>query len=214
MGLLDRFKNLFRRNKAENINALPEYTGSYPQYENPSVVSSNAYKLTREDGTTIEIEPVLDDLGYQSYSQVYNQRTHQMQNIPKFKVMHDWSHGRIRQDEILMDIDPNILNNPEYSQFIANTMLSEDRIFKIINEYGNYAGMIAQDQNGRLGKTIDAGIIKTLNSERAVTANKIEEDRINAENLRNREILERAKQRGVHIETNPEIDLSGQSWER
>lgn len=207
MSILDRIKNLFNKNRK----ALPE---PQIQYQNNRNIPNNTYFLPRQDGSTLEITPVLDDLGHQSCEQVYNSRTKQMQTIRKFSIMHDVSHGRTMQSEILMDIDPELLNNPKYADFIANEMLSEQRISKVINEYGNYAGTIIQSENGILGKAKDEGIIKTLNREKSENAKQIEEDRKKAENARNDAILKRAEARGISYDTNPEGPLSGQEWTR
>ena len=74
MGLLDKFfkrssHDLSYAHSSQSINTLPQI---------------NYYHLQREDGSTISIAPEVDSMGYQLYSQIYNSRTDEIKNIPRW----------------------------------------------------------------------------------------------------------------------------------
>lgn len=209
MSILDRIKNLFNKNRE----ALPK---PQIQYENNRNTPNNTYFLPRRDGSTLEITPIYDNVGagYPTYKQVKDSITKQMKLIPKFRIMHNVSHGRTMQSEIFMDINPELLNNPKYADFIANEMLSEQRISKVLNEYGNYAGTITQSENGILGKAKEEWIINTLKREECKNAQQNQADRLDRENAYTKGILEDSQKYDVNYKTSHAEDLSEQEWYR
>ena len=135
MGLLDKF---FKRTSHDLT-----YTQS-SQSRN-TLTQIHYYHLQREDGSTVSIAPEVDSMGYQLYSQIYNSRTNEMQNIPRFWVISDELkalsiHQNLVHESLLIDIDPNILQNPYYANEVANQLLSADRMIKIM---GNITNMLA-----------------------------------------------------------------------
>jgi len=203
MKLLDRIKQFF--NRKNRIEALPEPQSNY--------IVENKMILNREDGTSIEISPVLDRTGNQQYEQVFNNRTQQMQYIPKYKIyseeLKELINPNILQHTILMDINPEMLKNEYYADYIANQMLSQERMSKVIKQYQSYAGGISLDENGQVrGRYVDDGIIQTLNATREENSRRVEEARINREEADRKEILEKAQNLSVNIKNSHAEDLS------
>lgn len=158
MGLFDK---LFKGDsKKLSSTELPQNNTTLPQ--------TNYYHLQRADGSTISIAPETDPMGYQLYSQIYNSRTNQLQNIPRFWVISDELkalsiHQNLVHESLLIDIDPNILQNPYYANEVANQLLSADRMKKIMGAYHKYVGGLQYDQQGYVtGKYVDQGIITSL----------------------------------------------------
>lgn len=155
MGFLDRFrrKNDEPVHTVQSINTLPQ---------------TNYYNIPREDGSILSIAPETDKMGNQLYSQIYNTNTNQLQLIPRFWVISDELraasiHSNLIHESILIDIDPNILQNPYYASQVANVLLSADRMSKVMKQYHQYAGGLEYDQNGYVvGKYVDNGIISSL----------------------------------------------------
>lgn len=157
MGLLDK---LFRRDSNPQTTQPSQTINTLPQ--------TNYYHLQRDDGTTVSIAPETDSMGYQLYSQIYNPTTNQLQTIPRFWVISDELralsiHPNLVHESLLIDIDPNILQNPYYASQVANTLLNADRMQKIMRQYHKYVGGLEYDQNGYVtGKYVDQGIINSL----------------------------------------------------
>ena len=121
--------------------------------------------LQRRDGTSIDIMPIVDRMGNQTYQQVFNSRTNQMQLMPRFTIsspeLKEIVNGTFAP--VLIDIDKEILNTPEGIDWVANSLLSSERIEKVFNGYSGYVGGLSIDQTGQItGKYIDQGIINGL----------------------------------------------------
>lgn len=215
MSILERLKNFFKGNKQK---ALPEGQFDQPVYNNANYNSFNSNRkvLTRQDGSKLEIEPILDSTGNQTYESVFNEKTHQFQAIPKYKIMSEELKQIVNPDllnhTVLIDIDPSLLQNPNVCDFIANSLLSAKRMEKVVNEYGNYAGTFELNSQGKFEKKIDLGIINTLNDTKANNARKVEEDRMRREQQQKEDILRNAQNKKVNIKTSHAEDLSGQKW--
>lgn len=151
MNILDRIKNFLFRNK---VKALPS-----PSDEKDHS-ASNSFVLNRNDGTTVTIRPILDRVGNQAYEQVFNEASHQFQNIPRYMVSCNelseiCGEGTLAK-QILMDINADTLKDPYYADYIANNILNGNRMEKVINEYHGYAGTILTDKNGAIiNKAVD-----------------------------------------------------------
>lgn len=160
MNIIDKLKefwnNIFHR--TPETKALPEPTTN--QYIN---------SFYRDDGSTISITPIMDRAGNQIFEQVLNYRTGELQNIAKYGVCSPEIKQLTGSDmkTILMDLDSNFLQNPDYQNYIVNTLLAPERMPKIIGQYESYAGGITLDESGNIeGKYIDNGIINGLTASR------------------------------------------------
>lgn len=203
MKIWDKIKQVFKK---DTIKTLPEGQEVY------STNDRTSYKITRADGTELEIWPQLDRLGNQIYEQVYNSRTNQMQCIPKFTIyadeLKDLLHSQILSCPVLIDMDPNLLKNQECLQYIANNMLNKERMQKVINQYKGYAGILEVDSNFRYDKKIDMGIIETK------TKTKEEYDRMLMKAWEKRDmeeekrIREESKNLTTHYKTSHAEDLT------
>lgn len=203
MKWLDRIKQFFnRKNKVET---LPEAQSNY--------IVENKMILNRADGTTIEISPALDRTGNQLYEQVFNDATQQIQYIPKFNIyseeLRSLVDSNILQHTILMDINPEILKNQYYADYIANQMLSQERMKKVVGEYENYAGGISFDENGAVtGRYVDKGIIRTLNATKEERNRMMTEARLKKDEEYKREVMEKAQNTSLNIKESHAEDLS------
>lgn len=203
MKWLDRIKQFFnRKNKVE---ALPEPRNNY--------TVENKMILNRADGTTIEISPALDRTGNQLYEQVFNDATQQIQYIPKFNIyseeLKSLVNSNILRHTILMDINPELLKNQYYADYIANQMLSQERMKKVVGEYENYAGGISFDENGGItGKYVDKGIIRTLSATKEERNRMIAEARLRSEEEDKRKVMEKAQNISLNIKESHAEDLS------
>lgn len=203
MNILDRIKNFLKKTEGEVEQS---------QAVNTNINLPNSHILPRADGSTLEIAPELDKMGNPTYEQVYNRRTKAIQAIPKFRVSssNELMMQGVLSKVILMDIDPQLLNNPQYADFIANEMLSAKRMEKVIEEYGNYAGTIRTDSNGRLMKMKDEGIISSLKATNLENAKRIEEDRKVAHKLE----ADAIRANSANTRTSRAENLSGQEFYR
>lgn len=200
MGLIDR---LFGKKTKENEQPL--------MANNRRNNEMNFKKLQRRDGTSIDIMPVLDETGYQKYESVYNNRTHEGQYIAKFIISSQEVErlGKGNFITILMDVDENTLNTLEGVDWIANGLLSGQRIEKIINTYNGYAGGLTKNQNGQItGKYIDQGIVEWLKMD-AQEKNEVrkKEQAIIDEKLK-AEAIAKAEKQGINIKTSHAENLS------
>lgn len=203
MKILDKFKEMFAKifNREEQPKALPEAVS----------MNNNLKTFYREDGTTINISPILDKLGNQVYEQVLNHRTGQIQYMPKYNICSEEIRNLTGSDmtNILMDVDIKLLQDPTYSSYIANTLLGTNRISKIMNEYERYAGGIEINDVGEVrGKYIDNGIIAGLKANRQENFARYQEEQARREAEREAEIKEYAESQGVNIKTSHAEDLS------
>ena len=140
MKIIDKFKEIFSKifNRDEQPKALPD----------ANFTRNNMFTFYRNDGTSIEISPRLDELGNQTYETVLNYRTGQLQYLPKYNICSE-EINNIRGynvTSIVMDVDSRLLQDPVYSSYIVNSLLGADRIYKIFREYEGYAGGICQLQ--------------------------------------------------------------------
>ena len=202
MKIIDKFKEMFSKifNRDEQPKALPE-------------AISTRYEMTtyyRDDGTSIGISPMLDKLGNQAYETVLNYRTGQLQYLPKYNICSE-EINNIRGcnlTSIVMDVDSRLLQDPTYSNYIVNSFLGTDRIYKIFNEYEGYAGGISINERGEIGRYIDQGIVQSLNAVR-LQKNEIYEKE---QEKRNEEwrlaVEEKAKNIPLHIKDSHAEELS------
>ena len=203
MKIIDKLKEMFSKifNKEEQPKALPE----------ANLTQNNIQTFYRDDGTTINISPILDKLGNQVYEQVLNHRTGQIQYMPKYNISSNELEGMIgcSMTSILMDVDSKLLQNPTYSHYISNVLLGTNRISKIINEYERYAGGIEMNESGDItGKYIDKGIIKGLTANRQENFAKYQEEQARRDAERQAEIIQQAQAHDVNIKTSHAEELS------
>lgn len=197
MGFFDRFrkKDTQATRVVQSHNVLPQ---------------TNYYNITRADGSILSIAPETDSMGYQLYSQIYNTRTNQTQTIPRFWVISDELraasiHSNLVHESILIDIDPNILQNPYYASYVANVLLNADRTRKVMKEYHKYAGGLTYDENGYvIDKYVDQGIIDSLRKD----AQEIEQIRKASVQKDLEQKQANAAAHALAIEENPEGILS------
>lgn len=203
MNIIDKLKDMFNKifKKEEQAKALPE--AYYPQ--------NNFRTFYRNDGTSIDVMPVLDKLGNQAYEQVLNYNTGEIQYLPKYNISSKELENYIGCDmtSILMDVDKNILDNPQYSDYIANVFLGTDRMSKIINEYEKYAGGMEIDDTGAItSRYVDSGIISGLKENRQQNYIKYQQEQENRDADFRREKMEQAKNHAFEVKTSHAEDLS------
>lgn len=205
MGLRDRLNELFGRNKKAKETQQP------PIVNNRRNNAMNFRTLQRRDGTSIDIMPVLDTLGGQECKPVYNNRTHQGQHIAKFIICSPEVErlGKGNFTTILIDINKELLDSPEGADWIANGLLSSQRIEKVINEYNGYAGGLVRNENGQItGKYVDQGIIEWLGMDAQEKSKKYQKEQTLRDEQYKAKIKADAAKRGVNIKTSHAEDLS------
>lgn len=200
MGLMDR---LFGKKEKET--------------EQPPIVNDrrnnvmNFRTLQRRDGTSIDIMPVVDSMGNQTYDQVFNSRTNKMQLLPKF-VINSSEVARLGKGNfttILIDINKDLLDTPEGANWIANGLLSGQRIEKIIKDYNGYAGGLAINENGQItGKYRDEGIINGLKMTAQEKNAVYQKEQALRDEQATAQAIAKAKKYGVNIKTSHAEDLS------
>ena len=202
MKIFDKVKDIWNKifNKKDEIKALPESTNI-----------QTTHSFYREDGSNIMISPVLDRTGNQVYEQVLNHRTGELQNIAKYSVcspeMQELTGSDIKT--ILIDLDSKLLQDSNYSNYVVNTLLSPDRLSKIVNQYENYAGGISVDESGEItGKFVDKGIIKGLTASRQENFQKYQQEQAARDAAYKDEIRANAANHSVEYKTNHAEDLS------
>ena len=167
--------------------------------------------LQRRDGTSINIMPVVDKMGNQTYEQVFNERTKQMQLMPKF-VVSSPEIARVKGADfttILMDINKDALYTLQGADWVANGLLSGERISKVLNEYGGYAGGLSIDQNGQVtGKYIDPGIVNGLKVSKQQQWEEYQANQAVREAEYKNKIVADSEKQGVNIKTSHAEDLS------
>ena len=194
----DFWNNLFH--KKPEIQALPE--GTTNQFIN------NFY---REDGSCVSIQPILDRTGNQVFEQVLNHRTGELQNIAKYCVSSPEFKQLTGYDmrTILMDFNSSFLQNPDYKNYIVNTLLAPERMGKIISQYENYAGGITLDESGNIaGKYIDQGIINGLTASRRENFARYQQEQAKRDEAYKQSIKEQAENTPTHYKTSHVKDLS------
>ena len=167
--------------------------------------------LQRRDGSKIDIMPVVDKMGNQTYEQVFNERTKQMQLMPKF-VVSSPEIAKLKGADfttILMDINKDALYTLQGADWVANALLSGERMSKVINEYGGYAGGLSIDQTGQItGKYIDPGIVNGLNISNKQRWEEYQANQAVRDKEDEAKIKANAEQKGVNIKTSHAEDLS------
>lgn len=215
--LKERIAGMFNGRKQITEGNINSQNKAYKKNDNMGNGSNN-HIFTRNDESTIEIEPVLDDTtGHQAYKSISNIRTGQTELLPRFIIRSDELeriHTQLFSVEVLMNVKSNDgnfinaedwLNNPELSDAIVNRMLSADRIVgKIFNpngEYGyketrtdyvGYAGTceVEQTEKGVVCKAIrDKGISDSLVMSAEQRARKINAEMKRRDDEKNKRIL-------------------------
>ena len=202
MKILDKVKDVWKKifNKKDEIKALPAATNI-----------QNTHNFYREDGSNITISPVLDRTGNQLYEQVLNHRTGELQNIAKYSVYSPEMQQLTGSDieTILIDLDSKLLQDSNYSNYVVNTLLSPERISKIVNQYENYAGGISVNESGEItGKFVDNGIIKGLTASRQENFQRYQQEQAARDAAYRNEIRSNAANHSVEYKTNHAEDLS------
>ena len=202
MNILDKIKDFWNKifHKTPEIKALPE--GTTNQFIN------NFY---REDGSCISINPILDKAGNQIFEQVLNHRTGELQNIAKYCVGSP-EIGQLTGSDIqtiLMDFDSSFLQNPDYQNYIVNTLLAPERMSKIIGQYENYAGGLTLDESGNIvEKYVDTGIITGLTASRQENFARYQQEQANRDEAYIQAIKEKAENTPINYKTSHAKDLS------
>ena len=199
MGLIDKL--LGRNEKQTEESKVANNQGN----------SINFQTLQRRNGTSINIMPVLDKMGNQIYQQVFNNRTNELQLIPRFTISSPELRNFVNGDfaPVLIDIDKEILNTLEGAEWVANGLLSSERLEKVFNQYRGYAGGLTVDQNGQItGKYVDQGIIDGIKISKEQEWKEYQaRQAVLDEKLKNQRIDE-AKKYGVNIKTSHAEPLS------
>ena len=205
MGFWDKIKNWLGINK---VKALPEGQGNQniSKYKQPVC-------LTRMDGSNIMIMPIYDRTGNQSYQEVLDHYTGERRLIPQFSItdtnlQNAMSNRGSDITKILMDIDFNLLQDDEYSNQVANVLLSSERLINVVDNEEHYAGQVVQDQEGQLKCTTNLGIIKGLAASRMENAQRFYEMREAQEAERIAAMKENASQIQSQIKTSHAQELS------
>ena len=200
MGLMDR---LFGKKAKE--------TEQPPIVNNRRVEGRSFTTLVRKDGTSIDIMPVVDSMGNQTYDQVFNDRTNQMQLMPKFVINSPEvaRFGKGNFTTVLIDINKDLLDTPQGADWIANKLLSGQRIQKVLQEYNGYAGGLSINQNGQItGKYIDEGIVNGLKLSKQQQWEAYQANQILRDEQAKAQAISNAEKYGVNIKTSHAEDLS------
>lgn len=170
MKIIEKLKNLFKRNNKENQaqNQLQPtgYRWSYIESQkllHPEQNYNNrdswrdslkvddkpiieTLKFTRADGSVLTLTPRMQMNGEQECEIVNNYMKGIVERIPRYIVeSEEFSDGaQILGHNILLNMDINQIKNlnPEEQNFFSNVLLSRDRIKKVVNQYAGYAGLI------------------------------------------------------------------------
>lgn len=168
MGFFDK---LFNRNK-----------------EPKTVANDVPFNIQRNDGSVLRIKPEIDKDGNHVCKEVHDETGKLIANIPQYLVYEQMENGMLIGHHIYMEVAKEYLDMPYYADYIANGLLSQDRLHdKVLGDYHGYAGFFNLDENGQItGRTIRANIVEALNVEKINDHNtriRAEEER--AEALRN-----------------------------
>lgn len=191
MKILDKIKEILFGKK---VKALPQ-----SQYDNQFTQNSGqpqSFTLQRNDGTEVTITQMVDKVGNQLYEQVYSAKDNIMKCIPKYLIganeITDIIPHSLGVQQMLMEIDIELLNNPYYADYIANNLLNKERMPKIIREYANYVGGINIYPDGRAEKGIDPSVINALKLSNEEKKRILEEERIKRDKETKAQILQNA----------------------
>ena len=203
MKITDKIKELWNNIFHKN----PE-TKALPEAKNNQSINS----FYRDDGSSISITPILDRAGNQVFEQILNHRTGELQNIPKYCVCSPELRDLTGSDmkTILMDFDSSYLQNPDYQNYIVNTLLAPERMSKIIGQYESYAGGITIDESGNIdGKYIDNGIINGLTASRQENFARYQQEQLSRDQSHRESVSQQAAYHSVNYKNSHAEDLSG-----
>lgn len=191
MKILDKIKEMLFGKK---VKALPQ-----PQNDNKFIQNNEkaqSFTLQRSDGSEVTITQMVDKVGNQLYEQVYSAKDNVMKCIPKYIItaneITDIIPHSLGSQQMLMEIDIKLLNNPYYADYIANNLLNKERMPKIIQEYANYVGGINIYPDGRAKKGIDPSVINALKLSNEEKKQILEEERIKRDEEAKAQILQNA----------------------
>lgn len=138
MGFFDK---LFGRNKEVENN----YT--YP-------VDSNGFvNIPRDDGTVLQIMPLISGEGKQRYQSIVDQKTKEELSIPLYRICIENEYGGYQVHDILMELPLEVLQNPQIAEYVANNMLGQQNMSQVLDYQGGYAGGI-QTRDGEIVRTV------------------------------------------------------------
>ncbi|MCI8352207.1 MAG: hypothetical protein HFJ58_01040 [Clostridia bacterium] len=206
MKIIDKIISLFKR---KNIKQLQEGTVN---------TVKNEYNFERSDGTTISISPVLDRVGNQCYEQVFNNRTGEIQNIPKYNIyaeeLKELVHPSILNHTVMIDIDYSMLEDQNVANYVVNHMLNKERMGKIIHEYKNYVGGLQKNEEGKpeLEKIVDLGIVEALTATEEERNKMLEQQRLTRDEEYMRSVVESSRNVKVHYKDSHATDLSQEEF--
>lgn len=209
MNIFEKIKQFFKR---KEIKALPD------KIENNTKDYASEVVLTRDDGTIVTIKPRIDRLGNQMYEQIWSDYENEMKCIPKFlvyseelKKMSSYKDLYMGTD-ILIDINPSDLQNPEFAEYLANNVLYKEIMPKIVEEYCSYAGIVEKtlDDEGRVSfdRKMDITIINSLNIIKDEKTKETLEEMQRREQEIKAKIKEEAKNKKVNDKNDHAEDLS------
>lgn len=188
---------LFNRKKNNNENANKQHLG-YP------------IRLNRKDGSFFELLPYLDE-NNNSIVENFPNAVYR-QNIPKFeyRIYFGENNDQFAGYTFLADIDIHqVLKSPAYANYIANNFFSADRVSKIQNEYGDYAGGIRYNHNtNSFEKYKDMPIVRTCVARKEAIKAQRKAEQAKSESDFRESLIAQAKAQGVHIKTSHAEDLS------
>lgn len=122
--------------------------------------------IERQDGSVLKIKALVDKEGKQQYQTVVDQRTGEQISLPQYVIMRINEQNEFRQDVVSMELVAEALQHPQYSNWIANDMLSEQNIDRVLNEQYGYVGGV-QTRNGQIVRTVyRPGIVETLEQQK------------------------------------------------
>ena len=181
MGFFDK---IFGRNKEEKI------------------VSNDYISLQRNDGTVLHIKPNLDIEGNHTAKSIQDEYGKNIADIPEYLVYEQQENGEFVIHRILMELQKEVFAVPYYADYIANALLSEERLHgKILNDYHGYAGFFNLDDNGQItGRSIRAEIIEALNVEKINEHNKKIREKETREEALRQEIRSKVHVKEDHAE--------------
>ncbi|MBE5812428.1 MAG: hypothetical protein E7314_02080 [Clostridiales bacterium] len=146
------WSNLFGKKEREQV----ENNYNYP-------IDSNGFiNIPREDGTVLQIMPLMTGDGKQQYQSIVDQKTKEEISIPRYRVCIENEYGGIQGHNILMELPAEALQDPQYAEYIANNMLGQKNMLQVVDYQGGYAGGV-QTRDGEIVRTVyRPGIIDGL----------------------------------------------------
>lgn len=176
MGFLDKFFNKKKEEKS---------------------VANNYINIPRNNGSMLHIKPNLDQEGNHVSRAIQDELGKNIANIPEYSVYEQRENGEFVIHKILIEMQKEFLDVPYYAEYIANALLSEERLHgKVLGDYNGYAGFFNLDENGQItGRSIRAEVVKALNVE------KINEhdDKIRADEALEQALRDEIRGKTVHV---------------